>query len=119
MKRYVDGFVLVVPKKNLKAYLKMATLGGKMWMKHGALQYVETVAEDMKVMKGMLSFPKMTKAKPSDVVIFSWIMYKNRKHRDAVNKKVMSDPAMNEGMPDMPFEMKKMAYGGFETMVNL
>ena len=118
MKRYVDGFVLVVPKKNLAAYKKMATWAAKLWMKWGALQYVETVAEDMKVMQGALPFPKLTKAKPSEVVVFSWIMFKNRKHRDAVNKKVMADPKMNE-MMEMPFEMSKTSYGGFETIVNL
>lgn len=118
MKRYVDGFVLVVPKKNLAAYKKMAAWGGKLWMKWGALQYVETMANDMKGIEGALTFPKMTKAKPSEVVIFSWIMFKNKKHRDAVNKKVMADPIMNE-MMEIPFEMSKMSYGGFETMVNI
>jgi len=117
---YVDGFVLVVPKKNLAAYRKMATIGKKMWMKHGALDYKECIGDDMKSSMGSLPFPKMAKSKPNEMVVFSFIVYKSRAHRDAVNKKVMSDPAMNDPkmakMP-MPFDMKKMAYGGLKTIV--
>lgn len=124
MARYVDGFVLVVPKKNLAAYKKMAAEAGKMWMKHGALEYMECVGEDMNPnMGGMkaMTFPKMTKVKPSETVLFSLIIYKSRAHRDRVNAKVMKDPLMNDpqykDMP-MPFDLKKMCYGGFEAVVD-
>ncbi len=117
---YVDGFVITMPKKNLAAYRKMALFGKKIWLKHGAVDYKECVADDVKGMKGALSFPKMTKSKPSETIIFSYIVFKSKTHRDQVNKKVMSDPAMNDPkmatMP-MPFDMKKMAYGGFKTIV--
>lgn len=119
---YVDGFVLVVPKKKLAAYKKMAALGGKMWKKHGALDYIEAVIEDPKPKFVKLTFPKLTKAKPSDVVIFSFITYKNRAHRDKVNAKVMKDPSMQqEGFDEkhMPFDMSKMAYGGFKAFVDM
>ena len=122
VKRYVDGFVLVVPKKNLKVYNKMASDGGKIWMKYGALQYVECVGEDLKnaAKWGCLPFPKMTNAKPTENVVFSFIIYKSKAHRDKVNAKVMKDPTMNqEKYKDMPFEMKRMAVGGFETIVHL
>jgi uncharacterized protein YbaA (DUF1428 family) len=117
---YVDGFVIPIAKKNIAAYRKMATIGKKVWMKHGALDYKECVADDMKSMMGSLAFPKMTKAKPNETIIFSFIVFKSRTHRDQVNKKVMKDPLMNDpkmaSMP-MPFDMKKMAYGGFKTIV--
>lgn len=123
--KYVDGFVLVVPKKNLAKYKKMAEDGGKMWMKHGALQYIECVGEDLTPKMGgeemkILTFPKMTKIKPSETVVFSYIVYKSRKHRDEVNAKVMNDPSMNDPKnknQKMPFDMKKMAYGGFQVIV--
>lgn len=119
---YVDGFVFTVPKKNLKAYTQMAKLGGKMWMKHGALQYFETIGDDIKPKHVTFTFPKMAKAKPGEVVAFSFIVYKSRAHRDKVNAKVMKDPAMNDpkykDMP-MPFDMKRMAFGGFKTIVQL
>lgn len=114
---YVDGFLIVVPKKKLPAYKKMAKLGGKMWMKHGALQYFECVGDDMKPEWCELPFPKLMKAKPSEVVLYSFIIYKNKAHRNAVNKKVMKDPAMGEPPADMPFDMKKMAFGGFSAIV--
>ncbi len=121
---YVDGFVLPVPKKNLKAYRKMAQMGAKIWRKHGALQYIEAAGDDLfpKGMGGMTAvrFPKMARAKPGETVFFSFIVFKNRAHRDAVNKKVMSDPALNDpkNMPAvMPFDVKKMAYGGFKALV--
>lgn len=92
---YIDGFLLVVPKKKLKDYKKMAALGGKIWMKHGALQYIEAASDDIKKQKwAKNSFAKAANAKPSDYVFFSFIVFKNKKHRDVVNKKVMSDPAM-------------------------
>ena len=123
MKRYVDGYVLPVPKKNIKAYQKMAQ-AGKVWMKYGALQYVECVGEDLKnaAKWGCLPFPKMVKTKSNEVVVFSFILFKSRKHRDGVNAKVFKDPLMHpekhKNKP-MPFEMKRMAVGGFETIVNL
>lgn len=115
---YVDGFVLVVPKKNLKAYEKMARVGAKVWREHGALKYHECVGEEMDVKFG-LPFPKLTKAKKGEVILFSYIEYKNRKHRDRVNAKVMKDPRLAACMDPkkMPFDMKRMACGGFETLV--
>lgn len=124
MKRYVDGYVLVVPKKKLSVYKKMAAEAGKVWMKYGALQYVECVGDDLKSATkwGCLPFPKLAKAKPNETVVFSFIVYKSRAHRDSVNAKVMKDPLMDPAKhkdKPMPFEMKRMAVGGFETLVNL
>jgi uncharacterized protein YbaA (DUF1428 family) len=121
---YVDGFVLVVPKKNIAKYRKMAHDGGKVWMKHGALQYIECAGDDLSPkMGGMsfpLTFPKMAKTKPSETVMFSFIVYKSKAHRDSVNAKVMKDPAMNNPKyKKMPFDMKKMAYGGFKSLVDM
>lgn len=120
---YVDGFVIKMPAKNLAAYKKMALFGRKLWMKHGALQYVEALGDDLEesTQMGQIgSFTKMAKAKPDDIVVFSFIVFKNRAHRDRVNKKVMADPAMNDpkqqGQP-MPFDPKQTAYGGFKTIV--
>jgi len=122
MKQYIDGFVLPMPKKNLKAYQKMAQEGGNLWMKHGALQYIECVGEDLKSAEkwGCLPFPKMVKTKADEIVVFSFIIFKSRKHRDSVNAKVMKEinSAKWQNKP-MPFEMKRMAVGGFETIVNL
>lgn len=118
MAGYVDGFVLAVPKKNLAAYRKLAKLGARVWMELGAVDYRECIGEDMKVQFGV-PFPKVAKAKPGETVVFSWIMYKSRKHRDQVNAKVMKDPRMLKmcGTP-MPFDCKRMAYGGFEVLVS-
>lgn len=115
---YVDGFVLPVPKKNLQKYLKMARLGSKVWKDHGALDYFECAADDVKPGK-YTSFPQSVKLKKGETVFFSWITYKSRKHRDAVMKKVMSDPRLNEFMDPkkMPFDGKRMFWGGFKTMV--
>ncbi len=119
--RYVDGFVIVVPTKNLKAYKKMAQDGAKSWMKHGALQYMECIGDDMKSIEAMggLPFPKMTGAKKGETVIFSFIIYKNKKHRDAVNKKVMKEmeKEYDENFK-MPFDPKHVAMGGFEVIVD-
>jgi uncharacterized protein YbaA (DUF1428 family) len=121
---YVDGFVLVVPKKNVEAYRKMAKEGGKSWMKHGALGYFECMGDDLNPNMGgptPMRFQKLTKAKPTETVWFSFIVYKSRKHRDQVNKKVMKE--MDEYVskhPEkmiMPFDLKRMAYGGFKPMV--
>jgi uncharacterized protein YbaA (DUF1428 family) len=117
---YVDGFVVPVPKKKLDAYKKMAQLAGKVWMQHGALEFKEYVAEDVKVGK-LTSFPQAVKLKPGEVVMFSYIVYKNRAARDKVNKKVMGDPRLKSMMEgkDTPFDGKRMIYGGFETIVDL
>jgi len=115
--KYIDGFVLAIPKKKVAAYRKMAARAGKLWMKYGALEYIEAVADDLNPKGVVLKFPKMVKAKPSETVCFSYIVYRSRKHRDAVNKKVMKDPAMKEEPKDMPFDMKRMAYGGFKAIV--
>ena len=114
---YVDGFVLVVPKKKLAVYKKMASRAAMVWKDHGALDYRECVGDDLKVKMG-LPFPKLTKTKAGETVVFSWIAYKSRAHRDKVNAKVMKDKRLFEGMPkEMPFDMKRMAYGGFKTLV--
>ncbi|MEO8421781.1 MAG: DUF1428 domain-containing protein [Hyphomicrobium sp.] len=117
---YVDGFIVPVPKKNLAAYKKMAQLAGKVWLEHGALEFKEYIAEDVKVGK-LTSFPQAVKLKPGEVVMFSYIVFKNRAARDKVNKKVMGDPRLNDMMQgkDMPFDGKRMIYGGFETLVDL
>jgi uncharacterized protein YbaA (DUF1428 family) len=117
--KYVDGFVLVVPKKNLKAYTKMAQMAGQVWKEHGALEYFECVGEDLKPPMGV-PFPKLAKTKAGETVVFSFIVYKSRAHRDKVNDKVMKDPrlsAMMEKDKKMPFDVKRMAYGGFEVLV--
>ena len=115
---YIDGFVVPVPKKNLAAYKRMAQKAGKVWKEYGALSYRECVAEDVK--KGKLtSFPQSVKLKPGEVVVFSWITYKSRADRDAILKKVMADKRLAGMMDakDMPFDAKRMIYGGFETLV--
>ena len=120
MPHYVDGFVIPVPKRNIAAYRRMAQLAGKVWREHGALDYRECVGDDLKV-KVCLSFPKGIKAKPGETVIFSWITYKSRAHRDRVNAKVMKDPRLAKMMdPDaMPFDGDRMLYGGFKTIVEM
>ena len=113
---YVDGYVLPVPKKNLKAYLRLAKIGEKMWMKHGALDYKECIGDDLDVPWGT-TFPRMMKLKKGETVVFSYILYKSRAHRDRVNAKVMK-AMTKEGMPKkMPFDMKRMVVGGFKVSV--
>jgi uncharacterized protein YbaA (DUF1428 family) len=116
--KYVDGFVLPVPKKNLQAYRRISQRAGKVWRKHGALEYRECAGDDMNVKFG-LPFPKLAKSKPGETVLFSWIVFKSRKHRDRVNAKVMKDPQLLKMMKSesMPFDMKRMAYGGFRVFV--
>jgi uncharacterized protein YbaA (DUF1428 family) len=116
---YVDGFVLPVPKKNLNAYWKMARLAGKVWKDHGAIDYVECVADDVKVGK-RTSFPRSVKLKRGETVVFSWILYKTRAHRDKVMAKVMKDKRLASMMSgkDMPFDGKRMIFGGFKTIVD-
>ncbi|MGX9390718.1 DUF1428 domain-containing protein [Nitrobacteraceae bacterium UC4446_H13] len=117
--QYVDGFIVPVPKKKLNAYRTLARKAAKVWREHGALDYRECVAEDVKVGK-WTSFPQSVKLKPGETVIFSWITYKSRKHRDKVNAKVMKDPRIaNMDPKTMPFDGKRMIYGGFETFVRL
>lgn len=113
---YVDGFLIPVPKKNLAAYRKMAKLGSKVWIDHDALEYRECAGDDLNV-PSMLSFMKVASAKPQETVIFAWIVYKSRAHRDSVNAKVLKDPRMTMPPKGMPFDMKKMAFGGFKVLV--
>lgn len=116
--QYVDGFVLPVPKKNLAAYKAMAKKACRVWLDHGALDYRECVAEDVKPGK-VTSFPQSVKLKPGETVVFSWITYKSRKHRDRVMEKVMKDPRIQAMMnpKEPPFDGKRMFFGGFETIV--
>ncbi|MFZ5876065.1 MAG: DUF1428 domain-containing protein [Nitrospirota bacterium] len=116
---YVDGFVLPIPKKNLQAYRRMSQKAGNVWRKHGALDYKECAGDDLNVKMG-LSFPRLVKPKPGETVVFAFIVFKSRAHRDRVNAKVMkelmNDPKVQD-MP-MPFDMKRMAYGGFKVFVD-
>jgi uncharacterized protein YbaA (DUF1428 family) len=115
---YVDGFVLPVPKKKVQAYKRLAQKAGKVWKEYGALEFRECVADDVKMGK-FTSFPRSVKLKPSETVIFSWIVYKSRAHRDRVNAKVMKDKRIaGMDMKDMPFDPKRMIYGGFKVMVD-
>jgi uncharacterized protein YbaA (DUF1428 family) len=114
---YVDGFLLPVPRKNLAAYRKMAAAAAKVWRDHGALEYRECVGDDLKA-DFALPFPKAMSLKPGEVPVFSWIVYKNKAHRDRVNKLVMKDPRLAASMTGpMPFDVKRMAYGGFKVLV--
>ena len=118
--RYVDGFVVPVPKKNVAAYRKMAQKAAKVWKDHGALEVVECVADDVKPGK-LTSFPQGVKLKRGEVVVFSWIAYKSRADRDRINKKVMKDQRLADMMDPqaMPFDAKRMVYGGFKTIVEM
>jgi uncharacterized protein YbaA (DUF1428 family) len=115
---YVDGFVIAVPKDKLDAYKDMARLGGKVWMEHGALSYVETIGEDTPHGE-LTSFPRAVLATDDEVVIFSWITYTDRAHRDAVMAKVMADERLKSSMESMPFDGKRMIFGGFEAFLEL
>jgi len=117
---YVDGFVVPVPKKNLDAYRRMARKAGKIWREYGALEYIECVEDDVKPGK-RTSFPQSVKLKADEVVVFSYIVYKSRRQRDSVNKKVMSDPRLAEMMDPkaLPFDGKRMFFGGFKVLVSL
>ena len=116
---YVDGFVIPVPKKKLAAYRRMSRRAGKVWMEHGALEYRECAGDDLNV-KGVLTFPKAIKPKPGETIVFSWIVFKSRKDRDRVNAKVIADPRLAKMMSpkSMPFDVKRMLYGGFRTIVD-
>jgi uncharacterized protein YbaA (DUF1428 family) len=117
--RYVDGFVLAVPKKKLAAYRRMAEAAAKVWMDHGALDFCETVGEDLGVVEGCgMTFPRGIGTKPGETVVFSWIAYRSRAHRDRVNAKVMKDPRIEAAMTGpMPFDVQRMMHGGFEAIV--
>lgn len=118
MANYIDGFVVPVPKAQLEAYRKLSRKCGKIWMEYGALQYVECAADDVKPGK-LTSFPQSVKLKADETVVFAWIAYRSRKHRDTVNAKVMADPRMSKLPQEMPFDGKRMFWGGFKTIVQL
>ena len=117
---YVDGFVLPLPERNLKAYRRLSTKAGKIWREHGAVDYWECVADDVKPGK-LTSFPRSVKLKSGETVLFSWIVFKSRAHRDQVNAKVMTDPRLADMMDGKvaPFDSKRMIYGGFKSLVRL
>jgi uncharacterized protein YbaA (DUF1428 family) len=117
--KYVDGYVLPIPKKNLAAYRRMALEAAKVWRKHGALEFRECAGDDLNTIK-VKSFPSIVKPKRGETVVFSWIVYKSRVHRDKVNDKAMKDPRLAGmmKMKKMPFDSKRMVYGGFKVMVD-
>ena len=118
--KYVDGFVIPVSKENLPAYREMAKMGGEVWKKHGALEYIESVSDDLDPDLGGIKFLQAVKAEPGETVVFSFIVFKSRAHRDEVNAKVMKDPMMNDPKykdKPLPFDIKRMVYGGFEVIV--
>jgi len=117
--KYVDGIVTPVPKKNLQAYRRFAQKAGKVWKEHGALEFIECVADDVKPGK-RTSFPQSVKLKPDELVVFSWIVFKSRAHRDRVNKKAMADPRLADMVMNprsLPFDTRRMFYGGFKTLL--
>jgi uncharacterized protein YbaA (DUF1428 family) len=115
---YVDGYVLPVPRKNLQAYRRMAQMGGKIWKDHGALEFRECAGDDLNVKWGV-PFSRMLKLKRGETVVFSWIVFKSRAHRDRVNAKVMKDPRLaNMDEKSMPFDPRRMVYGGFKVLVS-
>ncbi|MET0507762.1 MAG: DUF1428 domain-containing protein [Burkholderiaceae bacterium] len=120
MARYVDGFVLPVPKGKVAAYRRMARRAGAVWREHGALEYIECVADDVKPGR-TTSFPQSVKLKPDETVVVAWVVFKSRKHRDAVNDKAMKDPRVAEMMDPktMPFDSERMFWGGFKAIVEL
>jgi uncharacterized protein YbaA (DUF1428 family) len=115
---YVDGFVVAVPEKNLAEYKKMARKAGKIWKEHGALSYIECVGDDVPVGK-VTSFTKAVNLKRGETVVFSWITYKSKRDRDAVNKKVLADPRLEMDMKKAPFDASRMIYGGFKPVIEL
>lgn len=117
MSKYVDGFVIPIKKKNLNAYKKMGKLGCKLWMEYGALDYYECIGDDLKIEWGW-TFPKMCKLKSDETVVFAFIVFKSKAHRNKVNASVMKDPRMKIEGVKMPFDMKRLAMGGFKTVVN-
>lgn len=119
MARYVDGFVLPVPRRRIDAYRRMARKAGRIWREHGALEYRECAGDDLNVKNGM-PFPRGIRTKPGETVVFAWIVYRSRAHRDRVNAKVMKDPHLADMMDPkaMPFDCKRMLYGGFKVIVD-
>jgi len=115
---YIDGFVVPVPKKNVEAYRRFSRKAGKVWIEYGAVQYVECLADDVKPGK-VTSFPQSVKLKPNEAVVFSFIIYKSRAERDRINTKVMKDPRISGMGKEMPFDGKRMIYGGFKSIVEL
>jgi len=117
---YVDGFIVPVPKAKMKAYLAMAKKAGKIWKEYGAVDYCESVADDVKLGK-WTSFPRSVKLKRGEIVVFSWITYKSRAQRDKINAKVMKDKRLADMMSgkDMPFDGKRMIYGGFKNVLTM
>ncbi len=115
---YVDGFIVAVPKDNLEAYKDLARTAGTVWKEHGALSYVECIGDDVPYGE-LTSFPRAVQATDDEVVIFSWITYASREARDEINKKVMADPRLNMDNGTMPFDGKRMIYGGFQSFLEL
>jgi uncharacterized protein YbaA (DUF1428 family) len=115
---YVDGFVLAVPKQNIEAYKALARKAGEVWKEYGAIAYVECIGDDVPYGE-LTSFPRAVQAKDDEIVVFSWIVYESRQQRDAINAKVMADPRLKGDMANMPFDGKRMIYGGFETFLEL
>lgn len=119
MSHYVDGFVIPVPEKHLATYRRMSRKAGKIWKEYGALDYVECVGDDLDI-KDQVPFPRLAGAKKGEVVVFSWIVFKSRAHRDKVNARVIADPRLATMMAgDVPFDCQRMAYGGFKTIVKI
>lgn len=116
---YADGFLIVLPTKNIPAYKRMSNAGGKIWMEHGALEYKECSGDDLNIKIG-IPYPMLLKSKPGETIIFSWITFKSRAHRDRVNAKVMKDPRLCKSMDmnNMPFDCNRMSYGGFKIIVS-
>lgn len=119
MSTYVDGFVIPLPKDKIEEYRLIAEKAGAIWREHGALDYYECIGDDLEV-KDMVAFPQLANTGPDETVVFSWIVYKSREHRDEVNAKVMADPRLHEMMEgsEHPFDCKRMAYGGFKVLVH-
>ena len=115
---YVDGFVIPVPKQKLDAYRAMAQKAGSIWKEYGALEYHEYIADDVKPGK-VTSFPQSVDLKKDETVVFSWIVYKDRKQRDEINEKVMADPRMKDDLKDMPFDGQRMIFGGFDKLIEM
>ena len=117
---YVDGFLLPIPKRKIAEYRRLSQRAGRIWREYGALEYRECVGDDLNI-KGVVPFPRRAAAKPGETVVFSWIVYKSKAHRDRVNARVMADPRLAKMMDGqgVPFDMKRMAYGGFKVIVDL
>ena len=116
---YAEVYVIPIPKKNLAAYTKMAQLGARVWKKHGALQYRETVGDDLKMAWGGIPFTKIARCRPKETVVVAWVLYKSKAHRKQVNAKVHQDPLMKNFDPKkLPFDPKRFSYGGFKIIAS-